>query len=57
MVGGVAAFGVAVASEHVELVGDLVGRRGEQVAGVGVAGDQAQGLALTAAADEHARAG
>ena len=47
---------LAVAAQHVELVGDLPGVDGEQVAGVGVPGHQAQRLALAAAADQDRRA-
>ena len=38
-------------SQHVELVGDVLGREREEVAGVGVLGDEPQRLPLAAAAD------
>src|SRR5208282_6758836 len=57
--GEVAAYLVAVAAEHVQLVLEVVAelrvRRVEQVAGVGVLRHQAQGLALPAAADQDRR--
>ena len=54
--GGVAAHVGAVAVEHVDLVLHLVGVEAEEVAGVGVLRDQAQRLALAAAADQDRRA-
>ena len=46
-------FGLAVAAKHIELVGGV--GAGEQVACVGVLGDEAQRLALTGAADHDPR--
>ena len=54
--GGVAAHVGAVAVEHVDLVLHLLGLEAEEVAGVGVLRDQAQRLALAAAADQDPRA-
>src|SRR5712692_6172210 len=51
--GVVAALGVAMRAQDVQLVRDL--GRGKQVAGVGVARDQAQRLLLAAPADDDAR--
>ena len=47
----------AMASQHVELVAQLLGVRAEDVAGVRVACDEPQRLALAAAADEDRRVG
>ena len=55
--GGVAVLVGAVALEHLELVGDLGRLGGEEVAGVGVAGDQPEGLLLAAPPDQDRRAG
>ena len=51
------AFGVAVATEDVELVCDLVGLVGEEVARVGVARDEPKRLAFAAPADHAPAAG
>ena len=51
---GVAADGVAVAAQHVDLVGDLVGSA-EDVARVGVLRDEAERLPLAAPADHDPR--
>ena len=42
-----------MAGQDIELVGDRVRPGSEEVASVGVLGDEAEGLALAAAADEY----
>ena len=46
---------LAVLAQYVELVGKLPGVVGEEVAGVGVLGDEPQRLLLAAAADQDRR--
>src|SRR5258708_4183298 len=40
-------------TKHIELAGDLLGACSEQVAGIGVTGDEQQCLTFTSAADEN----
>src|SRR5262249_48701759 len=53
----VAPLPVTVPAQYVDLVGDLLWLRAEEVAGVGVLRHQAQRLALAAATDEDRRPG